>query len=979
MKGFGFFWIIFLLASTIFASNDMPDFKNIIRNRRESETQRWEQITELNREQNRPTEVYDTRGMTIEIALDFENETFEAVCTLDIESLVDSLESFSFDYDHSYAIHSIEQNGVNLWSTTWPDVIIATLNEPAQAGETFTIEVEYHSFLDDRLSDGLKFEYHAGTPVAFTMCSPFGARKWIPCNDTPADKIDTVDLFITYPSEYLSAANGLLQETIDNGDGTKTDHWHESHPITSYLISFAVTNYQVSSFNFVWEGQTMPVDNYVYPEHFDSAVELFNQCGEMLTFYSSIYGEYPFLDEKYGHAVCTDLGAQAMEHQTCTSFRAGYMSDEAAPYTVAHELSHQWGGDCLSIEGWYDVWLKEGFATYSEALWAEHLYGTEGLLQYMEDLDSGSDLDPTLYRDPFGSSNDIFDWTIYAKGAWTMHMLRGVIGDEAFFDSLYGILNDPDFRYGNYNTNQFRDYAEEVSGMELDWFFECWYLNEGRPRYEYAVMTSLSWFPELQFPLFIIRSEGTSGDEFTMQVPFDYGSVSGSYLVEPGFNYYQTHLPDFGWDIEWDPDGYVLDGGFTEKLPVLGEVPRRDGKVGLVWEPYFDQNIDGYLIYRSENDSAFVRITDDPVQGTSYLDEDLNPESQYAYKIQAAHMPWVSRYSNTIVTQPVDYSFDTGILVVDNSMNYNTGALPTDEEMDAFYDDILLHYPHHDWDVSEQGMPPLSEMGKYSTIIWHADDIQQLPLVDDMYRLRNYVLAGGNLLISQCKKTSTVQPATLDDFFGIESVNFSNSPDFAGAIDSGAFMDIPIDPDRLPLPNWTDGLGFVSRYSVDTDKADVIYTYDSVSDDPEWENEPCGIRLRDFDLVLLGFPLYFMMADEARAFMDYLMDDFGELQPAVDEQSAPVCGVEVSLYPNPFNPDLNIRLMLDRPGRTEIRIYNVRGEMVRSFEPEMLDAGIHNRTWDGTNSRGTPVSSGIYFVRTSHAGKINVSRAALIK
>ncbi len=971
--------ILFLIASTLFAADGMPDFKRIIQKRQESEVKRWKQFNELLNEMNRPMDFYDTREMTIDITLDFETESFEAICTLEIESLIDSLDYFSFDYDHSYAIQSIEQNGVNLWWTSWPAVITATLNEPVQAGETFTIEVEYHSFLDDRLSDGLKYEYHSGTPVAFTMCSPHGARKWIPCNDTPNDKIDTVDLYITYPTEYLSASNGLLQGTTDNGDGTKTDHWHESHPITSYLISFAVTNYELSSSTFIWEGQTMPIDNYVYPEQSENALELFNQCGEMLTFYSTIYGPYPFLDEKYGHAVCTNLGALAMEHQTCTSFQASYINDEDAPYTVAHELSHQWGGDCLSIEGWYDVWLKEGFATYSEALWAEHQFGTEGLIEYMEVLDSGSDLDPCLYRDPNGSANDIFDWTIYAKGGWVMHMLRGVIGDEAFFDTMHGILTDPEFRYGNYNTNQFRDYAEEVSGMELDWFFECWYLNEGRPRYEYAVMTSLSGFPEFQYPLFIIQSEGTAGDEFTMQIPFQYGDISDSYLVEPGINYFQTHLTDYGWDIEWDPDSFVLDGGFTEKLPILSEVPRRDGKVGLVWEPYFDENIDGYLIYRSENDSDFVRITDDPVESTSYLDEDLNPESQYAYKIQAAHMPWVSRYSNTIVTQPVDYSFDTGILVVDNSMDYNTGSLPTDEDMDAFYDDILMHYPHHDWDVRQQGMPPLSEMGRFSTIIWHADDIQQLPLVDDMYRLRNYVLAGGNLLISQCKKTSSMQPATLDDFFGILSVNFSNSPDFAGAIGSGDFVDIPIDPDRLPLPNWTDGLGYVSRYTVDMDKADVIYAYDSVSDDPEWELEPCGIRLHDFDLVLLGFPLYFMMEQEARDFMDYLMNDFGELQPAVDDQSAPEYGAKVSLYPNPFNPNLNIRFSLASPGKTEIGIYNVRGELVRAFEPEMLDAGTHHRVWDGTNLRGTPVSSGIYFVRMRHAGKITVTRAALIK
>lgn len=138
------------------------------------------------------------------------------------------------------------------------------------------------------------------------MVSPKGARKWWPCKDTPADKPDSLDLSITYPSQYIPASNGTLTEVTNNGNGTNTAKWHESYPVCTYLTSFAVTNYQIYSFNWEYNGTNMMVDNFVYPEQYGMSVALYSLCEEMLTFYSDTYGEYPFITEKYGHATCTD-------------------------------------------------------------------------------------------------------------------------------------------------------------------------------------------------------------------------------------------------------------------------------------------------------------------------------------------------------------------------------------------------------------------------------------------------------------------------------------------------------------------------------------------------------------------------------------------------------------------------------------------------------------------------------------------------
>ncbi len=978
MKKKSLFVLLLLAVTMLIASGDLPDFKKIIENRRLRELDVWS-TQDVPSRQNRPEHNFDALHYDIDITLLFETLSFQVDLTADFEILEDNVESITLHCDDAIQISGIQQSDQDVAWSHEDGALQVNLLEPAQTGEIVTLRFDYSAQESTRLEDGLKYETHSGVPVAFTMCSPRGARKWLISYDLPDDKIEDVDLWITYPEEYSSAAIGLLQETIDNGDGTVTDHWYEAYPVCSYLISLAVTNYELHTFDFTWEGQTMPVMNYVYPESADSQLQLFNQCGDMLTFFSSIYGVYPFLDEKYGHAVCTNLGATAMEHQTCTSYNPSYINEEDAPYTVAHELSHHWGGDCLSISDWSHVWLKEGFASYSEALWAESLYGSEGLIEYMEAFDTGSQLDPSLYRDPEGTANEIFNWTIYAKGAWAMHMLRGVIRDEDFFQTIAGILEDPDFRYGNFSTDDLMNYAEDVSGIELDWFFDCWYPNEGRPRYDYTVFAPEMYFPEMHWYSIAIQSQGTAGDEFTMRIPIRQGAFDSSILVEPGANYIHTGLQVSGWNVEFDPDSWVLDGGFTERLPILNEIPRRDGKVMLVWDYFFDDMVEGYWIFRS-NGGEFSRLNEEPLEAISFLDEDISPDSLYAYKICAVLSGSYSDFSNTIVTQPIDYSFNRGILVVDNTMDYSSPTLPTDEEMDEFYDDLMRYYAYDTWDVSDQGYPPLSEMGRYSTIIWHADDIQQSPIVDDIYRLQNYSLAGGKLIISQCKKTSAMQPSELESFFGIDAVYFNNQPDFVAAIsqDEEYVMDIPVDTDRLPLPNWTNALGYVSRFDVD-ESTEVIFRYDSINDDPAWEGQPCGIWLHDPEIVLLGFPLYHMMEFEAEHFMQHVLHEFGELEPAVDDQTAPACEMEVKLYPNPFNPELNISFMLDREGETSVSIYNVRGELVRKFEPERLTAGRHTYNWGGRNSAGNLVSSGVYFVRVHHDGVERISKALLIK
>ena len=352
------------------------------------------------------------------------------------------------------------------------------VSENSSMGDTIEVEIQYAAGpLPNSNNWAFNFDRKNGHDLIWTLSEPFGARTWWPCKDDPSDKADSVDFIVTVPEELIVASNGRLISNIDNGDDTRTYHWFESYPIATYLVSLAIYPY------FVWydeyisaNNDTMPIEFYTYldtSEYSSNFVENYLKTENMMSVFSNLFGEYPFIDEKYGHAMFGRGGG--MEHQTLTSLGG---SSEGL---IAHELAHQWWGDLVTCASFHHIWLNEGFATYSEALWVEARYGIEWYHKVMDNFaffGSG-----TIYVERPQSEN-IFDGSLsYRKASWILHMLRHIVGDSTFFEILKTYRNTPGIAYSSATTEQFKNICEAVSGKELDQFFGQWVYGKYYPEY----------------------------------------------------------------------------------------------------------------------------------------------------------------------------------------------------------------------------------------------------------------------------------------------------------------------------------------------------------------------------------------------------------------------------------------------------------------------------------------------------------------
>ncbi len=438
---------------------------------------------------------------------------------------------------------------------------------------------------------GLRYETHHGDePIIATLSTPYLAHYWYPCKDGPSDKPDSVYVDITIPVkvvngiEVSAVSNGILENVIDNTT-EKTYQWRHRYPVVPYYVMVAISNFVHFSEDYTGiYGEQYPLDYYVFQQDLSASQEGVEDMPLALDVFSEYFGEYPFSAEKYG---MTQLGFYgAIENQTNTitnnMFPSWFMIS-------VHELGHMWFGDMITCRNWHHAWLNEGFASYSEAVYTEAVEGFEAYSEYMEDFEYWSG--GTLYLQDANDTFNIFQGIIYNKGAYVLHMLRGVMGDNDFFDGLYAYATDPDLMYGQAVTEDFQQVCEEISGDDLDYFFEQWVYDAYYPVYHY------NYELDPEGLAFVIRQvQGDMGRrpvfEMPLQVSFTFAGGGDTLLTVWNDETEQLYITDIMEEVTSmtiDPDSWVLcQSYYHPEIPVgLDELPRQEPQnVSVTFYPH---------------------------------------------------------------------------------------------------------------------------------------------------------------------------------------------------------------------------------------------------------------------------------------------------------------------------------------------------------------------------------------------------------
>jgi aminopeptidase N len=464
-------------ATAVYGQPHLPSFESSQEALTKSDARRYTVLKEALLKPASDLNV-DVKYYKLNLAITTSPGYLRGVVTMNASSVVGNLRTVTLDLMNTMTVDSVKTGDVKLFFAQQPSTVTVTLDRAYDIGELIAMDIYYQGVPGSSGSGGFYFTTHGTVPWMYTLSQPYGAKDWWPCKDHPLDKADSVDIWVTVGSTFKVGSNGKLVAVIDNGNGTKTHRWEERYPISTYLVSLAITDYAEFTNWFKYSPtDSMPVLNYVLPEHLSAALASLPRTVDMLGIYSDIFGLYPFINEKYGH--CEISWGGGMEHQTMTSL-GGF--DEGL---VAHELAHMWFGDMITCANWHHLWLNEGFATYSTALYYERRNGQAAFSDYMNGaMASAKGASGSLYLADTSSPANMFAWNrVYAKGATVLHMLRHVLGDSVFFASIRTYGDDPRLRFGVATTEDFRQVCELVSGEQLGYFFDEWVYGAGYPDY----------------------------------------------------------------------------------------------------------------------------------------------------------------------------------------------------------------------------------------------------------------------------------------------------------------------------------------------------------------------------------------------------------------------------------------------------------------------------------------------------------------
>ncbi len=505
-------------------------------------------------------EAYDVTWYFLDLLVNDTDTYVAGSAEVMVRVVSDQLTEMVLQLTDSLQVDSVIVDGVKRDFTHVEDILSVPLDPAPARGALVKTTVFYHGKVTtggffSAMTSKEDTKWHQR--VTWTLSEPFAAKDWFPCKQDLRDKADSCDVWITVENGLAAGSNGVLAgvDTLDDGRLLRY-RWRHRHPIDYYLISLAVSAYRIYDIYAHPQGtpDSLPVRNLIYGNgYLDSEKEKIDRVVPAIELYSQLYGTYPFADEKYGHCLAPMGGG--MEHQTMTTL------DNFGFDMVVHELAHQWFGDHVTCASWQDIWINEGFASYSEYLSRQYLQGQERAGNWMSAAQARAlkETDGSVYvpLDEINNVYRIFNYNLsYKKGAAILHMIRYELNDDSLF---FEVMRSFQQTYGDSVATgmDFEKTLEQQSGMDFTPFFEQWYYGKGFPRYD------ISWY-QYRDSLYIQSVQTPSGSTplFKMHMDFLLDYDGGDTLVrlfqEHNNQLFAIPVKAPVWKVTPDPDKWLL-------------------------------------------------------------------------------------------------------------------------------------------------------------------------------------------------------------------------------------------------------------------------------------------------------------------------------------------------------------------------------------------------------------------------------------
>jgi len=411
--------------------------------------------------------------------------------------------------------------------------------------EPFRVRIRYHG----KPSDGLFVQQTKhGDPSAFADNWPNRARHWFPSVDHPSDKA-TVELIVTAPDRFDVIANGTRIETTSLQNGMRRTHWSESTPIPVHCMVIGATEFSIVRAGAIYGTE---ISYYLYPRDREHGIRELGRVPQILAFYSEVIGPYPY-DKLALVESSTRFGG--MENASAIFLDEKRIDGNGSlEELAAHEIAHQWFGDSVSQREWHDLWLSEGFSTYFGNLFYERAAGREAFLEKMREdrsryLKAQSETPRPIYDPSITDLFKLLNRQNYEKGAWVLHMLRGLMGDAAFFAAIreYYSAN----RNGNASTGELRVIMERHAGQPLDWFFRQWIYESGHP----VFATKWTW---RDGKTVVEIEQKQTGKVFRVPMVLALGEKRESVVIDERRERFEFVTEAKPAEVVLDPDEWVL-------------------------------------------------------------------------------------------------------------------------------------------------------------------------------------------------------------------------------------------------------------------------------------------------------------------------------------------------------------------------------------------------------------------------------------